>query len=419
MIMEISEKIFQKLKENQMSQKEFSKLSGIPESTVSDWKKKGNTPKPEKLPDICRVLGISLYELLGAEEPAGDGTVSGYILSDSEKDLIEIYRASDEDQKSRLLKYFERIRSMHGDLPSETDDTEAVGSDTMLLEQKLLARRLRRLARLDRIKLDESEHDGGYNLHLFKYLDYLGIDKLEYIKEYLSHIQPFMLTEMRSQEKFENAVCVLDRFYRISLYIKVDATKNEEIIVSFHENHKNGVAKRSPIEPKSNMVYVFADSIGSHVSGTDKYSVNLFITRGVKTFPINVPAERYDDEGFLVRYEYINNALIDIANGYLEDLYTADTDFSEVSIFSSLQQLSFTCYGNDVFSNISLLTDSILIQKDSVSRQVADAALVIYCNSIDLIEADRKELLDTLKSRYAVNSVMALPGILKRVEENL
>ncbi|MBO6214151.1 MAG: hypothetical protein J6N76_01290 [Lachnospiraceae bacterium] len=95
---------------------------------------------------------------------------------------------------------------------------------------------------------------------------------------------------MKSQEKFDNAVCVLDKFYRISIYIKVDATKNEEIIVSFHENHKNGVAKSSAIIPRSSMVYVFADSIGSHISGTDTYSINLFMTRGVRAFPINVPA---------------------------------------------------------------------------------------------------------------------------------
>ena len=291
-------------------------------------------------------------------------------------------------------------------------------SDTYLIQQKQLARRVRRLARLDRLEIDESENDGSSINEFYKYLDYLGIEKLEYVKQYLSTIQPFMLTEMKSQEKFDNAICVLDGYYRISLYIKVDATKGEEIVVSFHENNKNGIAKVNPIS-RNDYVYVFADSVGSHLQDSDDYSINLFITRGVRTFPINVPARKYDEEGFLVRYSYINNALIDISNRYLEDLYTSDIDFSEVEPFSSLQQLSFTSFGNDIFSNISLLLDSILIQKDAIGRQVSDAALVIYCNSLELLATDRDELLLTLRERFKVNSSRVVPQLMARIESNI
>lgn len=78
-----------------------------------------------------------------------------------------------------------------------------------------------------------------------------------------------------------------------------------------------------------------------------------------------------------------------------------------------------TEYGNDVFSNISLLTDSILIQRDATGRQVADAALVIYCNSVSMVDSDKEELLSTLRSRFLVNSSRALPQILERIEQNL
>lgn len=120
-----------------------------------------------------------------------------------------------------------------------------------------------------------------------------------------------------------------------------------------------------------------------------------------------------------MNYTYINNALIDIANRYLEDLYTSDLNFESIEIFSSLQQLSFTSYGNDSFSNISLLIDSILIQSDYISKQIADSALCIYCSSLKLIDSDRKRLLDTLKERFKVNSVKALPQIMERVEMNI
>ena len=42
--MTISEKIFKILDENRMTQKEFSHRTGIPQSTISDWRKKNTNP---------------------------------------------------------------------------------------------------------------------------------------------------------------------------------------------------------------------------------------------------------------------------------------------------------------------------------------------------------------------------------------
>ena len=78
MIITIRDRIFDKLEELKMTQKEFSKRTKIPESTVSDWKKKGNTPKTEKLLDICDILGISIYDLLCEDEAAH---APDYVLS--------------------------------------------------------------------------------------------------------------------------------------------------------------------------------------------------------------------------------------------------------------------------------------------------------------------------------------------------
>ncbi|MBE5826364.1 MAG: helix-turn-helix transcriptional regulator [Butyrivibrio sp.] len=430
----ISEKIFELLKEQKVSQKVFSQRTGIPESTISDWKRKKLNPSADKLLVIGKVLGVPVEELLGADDNrAGEADFS---FARDEKELIEAFRDLEESDKGRLLAYAVKLLEMKSHTESgdghmdpvvaaaepgveAEGQGEAAAADTDLLVKKQLTRKLRRLARLSRITLDESEHSSGLNRHLFRYLDYLGIDKLEFIKEYLSHLQPFMIEEVRSQEKFENAVCVLDEWYRISLYIKVDATRNEEVIVSFHENNKRGIARRNSLYRRQEYVYVFADSIGSHLAGTDNYSVNLFIMRGVKVFPLSVAAVKYDDEGFLVRVTNISNSLLEISNRYLEDLYTSDLDFSGIELFSSLQQLSFTSYGNDVFSNISIMIDSIIVQKDAGGRQIADAALCIYCSSLKLTDADRTELLETLKQRFSVNSVKVLPGILERVEQNI
>ena len=46
--MTIRDRIFSKISELEITQKEFSKRTGIPETTVSDWKKKKTNPTAEK-----------------------------------------------------------------------------------------------------------------------------------------------------------------------------------------------------------------------------------------------------------------------------------------------------------------------------------------------------------------------------------
>ncbi len=418
----IADRIFELLRERGLSQKKLSALTGIAESTISDWKRKGFNPAADKLPIICEALGVSLEELLG--DKSGNALVVkkvdiSFALNEDEKALIELYRDLDENLKKRTSAYVAGLMKNGQEAVVEQTNEVREAYDDELTRKKMLCKRLRRLSRLDRIKLDESEHVTGMNKHLFKYFDFIGVDKLEYIKKYLSHIQPFMIREVRTQEKFENAICVLDEYYRIAVYIKVDATRGEELIVSFHENHKNGIAKREPVKKYNYEVYVFPESISSHVVGTDTYNINLFITRGATSLPMNVVARKSDDEGFWVRMNDINHALVETANSYLQDLYTAELDYSQIEPFYSLQQISFTSYGTDVFSGISLLIDSLLIQMSTTSKQVADSALCIFCSAIELTPSAKKELLETLGERYKVNSVKILPEILRRVELNL
>ena len=54
-----------------MSQKEFSRKTGIAESSISDWKKKHTNPVSDKILIICEVLDISPYELLSGAEHIG------------------------------------------------------------------------------------------------------------------------------------------------------------------------------------------------------------------------------------------------------------------------------------------------------------------------------------------------------------
>ena len=101
--MTISGKIFELIKEKGMTQKEFGRRTGIPQSTISDWKGKQLNPASD-----------SPYELLGAAES------SKYVIPDHvivQKDteeyvLIERYRKLGKDQRERLLGYMEAIRNL-------------------------------------------------------------------------------------------------------------------------------------------------------------------------------------------------------------------------------------------------------------------------------------------------------------------
>lgn len=107
----ISERIFEKLKKTGMSQKEFSQKTGIPQSTISDWKSKKLNPASDKIMLICEVLGVSPYELLSGVENE-NYTSLDYIIIDKNTEeyrLIERYRSLKAERQARLLGYMEAL----------------------------------------------------------------------------------------------------------------------------------------------------------------------------------------------------------------------------------------------------------------------------------------------------------------------
>ena len=60
----ISERIFEIMKEQKMSQRELSRRTGITISTISDWNTKKSNPASDKLLVISEALGVSVEELL-------------------------------------------------------------------------------------------------------------------------------------------------------------------------------------------------------------------------------------------------------------------------------------------------------------------------------------------------------------------
>ena len=105
----IRDRIFSKLEELEMTQKEFSKKTGIPESTVSDWRKKRTNPTAEKILIICEVLDVTPQWLLSGIEAQGDrgGKPDKYVIYSGTDSgvLIERFNAMDAGQQERVLGY--------------------------------------------------------------------------------------------------------------------------------------------------------------------------------------------------------------------------------------------------------------------------------------------------------------------------
>lgn len=292
------------------------------------------------------------------------------------------------------------------------------------METVRVCKEIRRLAQLDRITLDESVHRSGLNTHLYAYIEYCGMDVKEYIKEYLSNLHPYMIERYKEQEPDNNFICVLDNIYRVSIYIKLDKTFGNEVIVSFHENNKRGIAKENNmIQNKSaQLVPVFADEVCAKIEGSPKEEIKVFVQRGMLTLPIRIMGQKCENGLYIVNREDIETPILEQCNQYLRDMYTSDLELEaldKVEIFSFLHQISFTSYGNTVFSNISLLIDNMAIQKGHISKKVADFALITYIDHLSIDKQHADELVELLEDKYRVKSQKGIELILERIKNGL
>lgn len=109
----ISERIFKILAEQKMSQKKFSELTGISQSTISDWKTKKTNPAADKIMVICDVLQITPYELLSGTESRHCKDLDYIVIDKSSEEyyLVEMVKKMDVSAKNRLMGYVEALKN--------------------------------------------------------------------------------------------------------------------------------------------------------------------------------------------------------------------------------------------------------------------------------------------------------------------
>ena len=111
--MTISDRIFERMKALDMSQKIFSESTGISQSTISEWKSKHTNPTSEKIMIICKVLDVTPEWLLSGMENSGSrGNNSQWYVIDKDTEMgmiISRYHNMDESQRNRLIGYLEAV----------------------------------------------------------------------------------------------------------------------------------------------------------------------------------------------------------------------------------------------------------------------------------------------------------------------
>lgn len=112
--MQISERIYKYIAERGLSQIEFSKRTGISQSTISDWRRKGTNPSSDKIMIICDVLEVSPLELLTGVDGSSPDNVDFVVLNkkSGEYQMLEIYRQLDGDSRKRLEGYIAALKDM-------------------------------------------------------------------------------------------------------------------------------------------------------------------------------------------------------------------------------------------------------------------------------------------------------------------
>lgn len=87
-------------KKCKITQKDLASLLKIKNTTVSTWERGASLPDAEMLFEICKIFGISLAEMYGADTI----TKKHMTLSDDETQIIEKYRRSDEITRGMVLR---------------------------------------------------------------------------------------------------------------------------------------------------------------------------------------------------------------------------------------------------------------------------------------------------------------------------
>ena len=110
--MTISERLFEIMKEKEISVGYLSRLTGISRQTIYDWQKKNTNPGADKIMSLCAALQVTPEELLiGKRNNAAIDHDSSVSAEGIEIELINEYQELSDNKKKRLLAYINMLQN--------------------------------------------------------------------------------------------------------------------------------------------------------------------------------------------------------------------------------------------------------------------------------------------------------------------
>ena len=111
----ISERLFEIMNEKEITQVEFSRATGIAQSTIADWKRKKTNPAADKIMMICDVLNVSPYELLQDSKRLKEGEIDYYVVSEGTDkfELLLEFDKLDNKQRERVMGFINALSGDH------------------------------------------------------------------------------------------------------------------------------------------------------------------------------------------------------------------------------------------------------------------------------------------------------------------
>lgn len=116
--MTINERIFKIMDEKGIKAVQLADKLGISQAVISNWKKRKTDPPIEYAINICEVLKIDIYTLLGADEKK---------LTGNEQQLLEYFRKCNEGNKQILLNAASGLSNQELEEPEEKSSNLKIG----------------------------------------------------------------------------------------------------------------------------------------------------------------------------------------------------------------------------------------------------------------------------------------------------
>jgi transcriptional regulator with XRE-family HTH domain len=113
--MTISERLFEIMKEKNISMPELSRMTGISRHTIYDWHKKNTNPGADKIQVICEALRISPTELLIGSKDGSTDVQTDLEPDEVDAQIIQMLHEMSETQKRRLLAYMSMLQNIKND----------------------------------------------------------------------------------------------------------------------------------------------------------------------------------------------------------------------------------------------------------------------------------------------------------------